>query len=162
MIVRSLDEIVGTERDVQAETWSSRRFVLAKEGVGFSLHDTVLYAGTETRMWYANHVEAVYCIEGQGELINEETGEKHRVEPGVMYLLDGHEHRDRPGADYASVDVGDRAQLFQAQGMVMVQMGVSIGEALVRMRAYAYAEDRPLEDVARDVVERRLRFDDET
>src|SRR5690606_268243 len=86
MIVRSLDEIIGTERDVQAPTWCSRRFVLAKEGVGFSLHETILYAGTETKMWYANHVEAVYCIEGQGELTNDETGEKHKIEPGVMYL----------------------------------------------------------------------------
>ncbi|MEV4256563.1 ectoine synthase [Spirillospora sp. NPDC049652] len=92
MIVRSLNEIVGTDRDVQAETWASRRLVLAREKVGFSLHDTVLYAGTETRMWYANHIEAVYCISGEGELVNEETGETHRVEPGVMYLLDGHEH----------------------------------------------------------------------
>ncbi len=43
-------------------------------------------------MWYANHIEAVYCIEGQGELTNDETGEKHDIRPGVMYLLDGHEH----------------------------------------------------------------------
>ncbi|MFD0903128.1 ectoine synthase [Actinomadura sediminis] len=92
MIVRSLKEIIGTERDVQAPTWHSRRFVLAKEGVGFSMHETVLYAGTETKMWYANHVEAVYCIEGEGELINHENGEKHRIEPGVMYLLNEHEH----------------------------------------------------------------------
>lgn len=92
MIVRSLKDISGTERDVEAPTWKSRRFVLAKEKVGFSLHDTVLYAGTETQMWYANHIEAVYVIEGQGELVNRETGEKHRLEPGTMYLLDGHEH----------------------------------------------------------------------
>jgi L-ectoine synthase len=92
MIVRSLKELDGTERDVEAPTWRSRRFVLASEKVGFSMHDTVLYAGTETHMWYANHIEAVYCIEGQGELVNEETGEKHRLEPGTLYLLDGHEH----------------------------------------------------------------------
>jgi L-ectoine synthase len=92
MIVQSLSDITGTERDVRTPTWRSRRFVLAGDKVGFSLHDTVLYAGTETRMWYANHIEAVYCIEGRGELVNEETGEKHRLEPGTMYLLDGHEH----------------------------------------------------------------------
>ncbi|WP_433173509.1 ectoine synthase [Actinoallomurus sp. CA-150999] len=92
MIVRTLEEITGTERDVEAPTWRSRRLVLAKEKVGFSLHETVLYAGTETRMWYANHIEAVYCIGGEGELINEETGDKYRLEPGTMYLLDGHEH----------------------------------------------------------------------
>src|SRR5256885_12311396 len=92
MIVRSLSDITGTERDVKAPTFASRRFVLAKEKVGFSLHDTLLYAGTATRMWYANHIEAVYCIGGEGELVNEETGEKHEIAPGTMYLLDGHEH----------------------------------------------------------------------
>jgi L-ectoine synthase len=92
MIVRSLSEITGTERDVTAPTFASRRFVLASEKVGFSLHDTVLYAGTTTRMWYANHIEAVYCIGGEGELVNDETGEKFEIGPGTMYLLDGHEH----------------------------------------------------------------------
>jgi L-ectoine synthase len=92
VIVRSLEEISGTERDVEASTWRSRRFVLAGDKVGFSMHDTVMYAGTETHMWYANHIESVYCIEGQGELVNEETGDKHRLEPGTLYLLDGHEH----------------------------------------------------------------------
>jgi L-ectoine synthase len=92
MIVRTLDTVTGTERDVGAATWRSRRLVLAAENPGFSLHDTVMYAGTETRMWYANHVEAVYVIEGRGELVNEDTGERHVLAPGTMYLLDGHEH----------------------------------------------------------------------
>ena len=52
-----------------------------------------------------------------------------------------------------------RPELFQAQGMIMVQIGVSLDEALLRLRAHAYAEGRPLADVARDVVNRRLRFD---
>ena len=91
MIVRTLAELDGTERDVSAETWRSRRFVLAKEGVGFSFHDTVLHAGTETSMWYAHHVEAVYCVGGEGELVNDETGEVHPLRDGTMYLLDGHE-----------------------------------------------------------------------
>jgi len=92
MIVRNLHDVLGTDRDVQAPTWCSRRLVLAKEKVGFSMHDTVLYAGTSTGMWYANHIEAVYVIEGRGELVNEETGDRHTLEPGVMYLLNGHEH----------------------------------------------------------------------
>lgn len=92
MIVRSLGEISGTERDVEAPTWRSRRFVLAGDGVGFSMHETVLYAGTETHMWYANHIEAVYCIEGEGELVDEDNGKKYRLEPGTLYVLDGHEH----------------------------------------------------------------------
>jgi L-ectoine synthase len=92
MIVRHLSDLDGTERDVEFRTWRSRRLVLAKENVGFSLHDTVIYAGTETPMWYANHVEAVYCVGGEGELIDDETGETYEVRDGTMYLLDGHEH----------------------------------------------------------------------
>ena len=92
MIVRTLAGLQGTDRDVAAPTWRSRRLVLAREKVGFSLHDTVMYAGTETAMWYANHIEAVYCIEGSGELVNDESGERYDLAAGTMYLLDGHEH----------------------------------------------------------------------
>ena len=74
----------------------------------------------------------------------------------VEVLLDGHERQN--DAD-GYTDVGHRAQLFQAQGMVMVQLGVPVGDAMIRLRAHAYAEGRRLPDVARDVVERRLRFD---
>lgn len=80
------------------------------------------------------------------------------VEVTMQALLDMQENRQSRDGD-AVVDVGHRAELFQAQGMVMVQLGVSIGEALVRLRAYAYAENRRLDDVARDVVNRRLRLD---
>ncbi len=102
MIVRSFQDIEGTDRDVTAETgtWRSKRIVLAKENVGFSLHETTMYAGTETSMWYANHYEAVLCVEGEGELTDDETGEKHWISPGTMYLLDGHEHHTmRPKTD---------------------------------------------------------------
>ncbi|WP_369831817.1 GAF and ANTAR domain-containing protein [Mycobacterium sp. E796] len=50
------------------------------------------------------------------------------------------------------------AEVHQAAGMISVQLGVSALDALVRLRAYAYSHDRPLTDVARAVVERRLRF----
>jgi hypothetical protein len=50
--------------------------------------------------------------------------------------------------------------VHQATGMVKAQLNVGIAEALVRLRAYAYAEERSIEGVARDVVGRRLRFDE--
>jgi hypothetical protein len=43
--------------------------------------------------------------------------------------------------------------------MVSVQLGVTVGQALVRLRAYAFGNGRPLPQVARDVVSRTLRFD---
>jgi L-ectoine synthase len=91
MIVRSLDDILGSDRDVEAPTWTSRRLLLAKDGCSFSLHDTVIQAGTVTEMWYRNHVEAVYCIEGSGTLLDRETGESYELAPGTMYVLDGNE-----------------------------------------------------------------------
>jgi len=51
-----------------------------------------------------------------------------------------------------------QVQVHQATGMVLVQLGISAEAAFARLRAYAYAHDRRLGDVARDVVERRLRF----
>jgi len=68
MIVRHLDELRGTDREVEAPTWVSRRFLLSKDGLGFSMHDTTLHAGTETEMEYKHHLEAVYCIGGEGEI----------------------------------------------------------------------------------------------
>lgn len=94
MQVRRLEEIEDTDRDVRAPTFKSRRFVLARDGAGFSFHDTVLYAGSTTSMWYRHHVESVYCIEGEGHLTNLETGEVHEVRPGTLYLLDGHERHE--------------------------------------------------------------------
>ena len=51
---------------------------------------------------------------------------------------------------------GNRLEVYQAQGMVMAQLDVDAEQALVRLRAHAYAHGRPAIDVARDVIMRRL------
>ncbi|MGN9813674.1 GAF and ANTAR domain-containing protein [Micromonospora sp. BQ11] len=82
------------------------------------------------------------------------------AEATVTALLDRQEQAGSSGFADIDDDAAEyRAELFQAQGMVMVQLGVTLGEAMARIRAYAYAEDRRLSEVARDVVARRLRFD---
>ncbi len=55
----------------------------------------------------------------------------------------------------------EHPEVHQATGMITVQLGVTAAVALIRLRAYAYAHDRRLHDVAGDVVARRLRFDPE-
>jgi ANTAR domain len=55
-----------------------------------------------------------------------------------------------------------RPEVHQATGMISVQLGVSLAEALVRLRAHAYANDQPLSEVAANVVARRLRLEDST
>ena len=49
--------------------------------------------------------------------------------------------------------------VHQASGMVAAQLDVTVSQALIRLRAYAFGNNRTLTDVARDVVDRRLRFD---
>ncbi len=56
------------------------------------------------------------------------------------------------GADFHYV-------VHQASGMVAAQLQASVREALVTLRAYAFGNDRSLTDVAKDVVDRKLRFD---
>lgn len=91
MIVRTLDEITGTDRDVSAETWRSRRLLLAGDGMGFSFHETRIFAGTETRMHYRHHLEAVFCVSGTGEIESLEDGRKWPIVPGTVYALDQHD-----------------------------------------------------------------------
>jgi hypothetical protein len=54
-----------------------------------------------------------------------------------------------------------RAEVHQATGMLSVQMGVSMDEALVRLRAHAFALDQSVVEVSRDIVARRLRLSPE-
>jgi hypothetical protein len=53
----------------------------------------------------------------------------------------------------------ERRQVYQATGMVAVQLQVGLDEALGYLRAHAWAHGRPLDEVSADVVERQLSFD---
>lgn len=55
-----------------------------------------------------------------------------------------------------------RAVVHQATGMISVQLSVPMDEALLRLRAHAYSSERPLGEVAEEVVARRLRFRDDS
>ena len=64
--------------------------------------------------------------------------------------------REDDGTPVLDDALNSRFELYQAQGMVKIQLGVSLSEALVRIRAYAYAHDLRLNHVADDIVARRL------
>lgn len=108
MIVRTLDKIKESPRDVKAPNgnWVSRRLLLKSDQMGFSLHDTTIFAGTETHIWYTNHLEAVYCVEGSGEVETLDDGTIHTIEPGTLYALNEHdEHMLRAFEDMRLVCV---------------------------------------------------------
>jgi L-ectoine synthase len=91
VIVRTLNDVLGTDRDVAGEGWRSRRLLLQHDGLGFSLHDTTVAAGTELNLQYKHHLEACYIIAGEAELTDLATGEEHALRPGTMYALDQHD-----------------------------------------------------------------------
>jgi len=91
MIVRRLGDLAGANREVKADTWVSRRLLLAEDGMGFSLHDTLIHAGTTTEIHYQHHLEAVYCIQGKGRVTVTATGKVYEIEAGAVYALDGNE-----------------------------------------------------------------------
>ncbi len=88
MIVTALTEILGTDRDVSGPGWNSRRLLLASDGMGFSMTDTLIKEGAMLELEYKHHLEACYCIAGKGEIENLNDGSKHLLEPFVLYALD--------------------------------------------------------------------------
>lgn len=88
MIVRTLKDARNSDRRVTAENWESVRMLLDEDKMGFSFHITTIYKGTETDIWYQNHLESVYCISGRGEVETTEDGKVYQIEPGTIYILD--------------------------------------------------------------------------
>ncbi|MDQ2090216.1 ectoine synthase [Marimonas arenosa] len=91
MIVKQLDDLLGTEAEVRGAAFESRRILLAADGLGYSLHDTVVKPGSVQELEYRNHVESNYCIAGSGTVENVATGEVFDLRPGTLYTLDRHE-----------------------------------------------------------------------
>jgi len=75
----------------------------------------------------------------------------------VLHLQD-HDGDDGAGSPLTG-PIDRRAEVHQATGMITIQLGISLVEALLRLRAHAYASGRTVSAVAADVVSRRMRFD---
>jgi L-ectoine synthase len=94
VIVRTRDDVRQTVGDVKTEGWSSVRLLHQHDGMGVTLTDVILEEGAHPPWWYKNHLEAVYCLEGEGTLEDLTTGTVYNIRPGTLYALDKHErHR---------------------------------------------------------------------
>lgn len=93
MIIRTLEDCRNTDREVTAPEgqWVSRRLLLKDDTMGFSFHETTIFAGTKTHIHYKNHLESVYCFAGNGKVEDLKTGEVHDIQPGTIYILDKHD-----------------------------------------------------------------------
>lgn len=91
MIVKHLNQILGTAAHARGDGWESRRILLGPDGLGYSLHDTLVKEGSVLELEYKNHVETNYCIAGEGEVEEVSTGRIWPLAQGSVYVLDGHE-----------------------------------------------------------------------
>jgi L-ectoine synthase len=83
MIVRTVEDVVPVE-------WGnglSHRLLVASDGLGYSMTDTLVRAGTSSLLEYKSHLEACYCVGGRGKVVTQD-GAEHVIEPGVLYALD--------------------------------------------------------------------------
>lgn len=87
--VRTLDDVRarGDERLVAHDTIRTARYLKAADGLGFSLSEVNLAAGTEATLWYKHHWEANAIIAGELEVTDLATGSSHRLGPGGVYCV---------------------------------------------------------------------------
>jgi len=62
--------------------------LLGDDRMGFSFHITTIFAGSETPIWYKNHLESVFCINGNGEIETLDDGKVYPIKAGTIYILD--------------------------------------------------------------------------
>ena len=113
------------------------------------------------------HIGALDLFRAQPGRLDEDhfAGAIVAAELAGVPLLDVHERRpaaainDPESNAWTELHALSRAEVSQATGMLVAQLGVEPAEALVRLRAHAYATGRSSTDVARDILDRRLKLE---
>lgn len=95
MIVRTLNELKSTGRYAEKPGhWSSARYLLRDDQVGFTMTQTTVAAGSTLEMQYKNHIEANLIIDGEAIVTDLENSQQYQLSSGDMYTLDKHDrHR---------------------------------------------------------------------
>lgn len=91
MKVLDLSSIKGTEREVRGKGFTSFRFLLESDEMGFSIHKTVIPKGDTLHWHYTRHLEACYCVSGLGILTDLSNGREYAIRPDTLYALDNHD-----------------------------------------------------------------------
>jgi len=99
LLMKSLSEVVGSDRNVPFEGGYSRRFLAAPDGYNISFHNTLAHASFNARLHYPHNMEANYFIKGQGEYVwkngqQQFDFEKHH---GTMLLVEHDAHEVKIG-----------------------------------------------------------------
>ncbi len=96
MIVKTGEDVIGTKGEARGDKWHSLRLLLEEDGMGVSLVDGLLEPGFDMVLWQKNHLEACYCIEGEGTVEELESGRVHEIKAETLYAMNNHDrHRIR-------------------------------------------------------------------
>ena len=92
LFLKSLTEVVDSDRNVSFGHGNSQRFLAAPDGYNISVHNTFLRAHFNPHLHYPHNTEAAYFIKGQGEYIWENGQQKHEFDSekhhGTMVLVE--------------------------------------------------------------------------
>lgn len=100
--------IIREKGSVDVVDWGngrSHRLLVASDGVGFAVAHTVVRAGSESRLQYRNHIEACYCISGEGEVASGDGRKRYKLVPGVLYALDRHDAHILRAAEHCDMEL---------------------------------------------------------
>ncbi|MGX5873976.1 ectoine synthase, partial [Burkholderia gladioli] len=99
VFIRNLRDVENDGLLVEWGSGTSHRLLTERDGMGYGVCHTVVRAGTESLLQYRNHLEACYCIAGEGE-VEDMKGNVFPIRPGTIYVLDQHDrHYLRGGKD---------------------------------------------------------------
>ncbi|WP_159587745.1 ectoine synthase [Chelativorans xinjiangense] len=90
MFVRSLRDVEASGHFVEWGNGTSHRLLTEADGMGFTICHTMVRAGTVSLLQYRRHLEACYCIGGEGE-VEDMDGNVFSIRRGDMYVLDRHD-----------------------------------------------------------------------
>ncbi len=79
---------------IEAVNWgngTSVRLLTEADKMGFTVCHTIVNRGTESRLQYRRHLEACYCIKGQGKVVSADGATSLELQPGSLYVLDQHD-----------------------------------------------------------------------
>ena len=106
MIYHSAEDLKGTKREVRADGFVSIRLALAEDNLGFTVTEATGRTELDLEIEHKNHIEAVYVLEGTGEVEILATGKIYKLYPGVFYAFDKHErHRYRLDTELRAIAI---------------------------------------------------------
>lgn len=91
MIVRYLDAIIDTQKEISGPGWNSRRMLLASDNIGYSITDTLIEQDVSLTLEFKKHIVSCYCIEGIGKVCDLSLGSIFELLPGSLYSLNFHD-----------------------------------------------------------------------